>query len=275
MNKQLLTTVDNRICMIYIDQAEIKQKDFSVVATSHDIDFDLPIANLVCLMLGPGTSITHRAVEQIAQYGCSIVWCGENINLYYALGQPLTKSSKNIIMQMNAHESKVSKLNVIRKMYEIRYTDMKLKSKSADELMGIEGLHVQNTYRTLSEKYGIHWNGRMYNEIPFSEQDSINKAITSGNQLLYAIIASIVNAIGYSTAIGFIHTGKMMSFVYDISDLYKESIILPTIFEFTSTYSGNSIENDIKRHLYNKITEVNIIDKVINDISTIFSDVDA
>ena len=70
MNKQLLTNVDNRICMIYIDQAEIKQKDFSVIAVSKDMEFDLPIANITCLMLGPGTSITHRAIEQISKYGC-------------------------------------------------------------------------------------------------------------------------------------------------------------------------------------------------------------
>ncbi len=275
MNKQLLTNVSNRICMIYIDQAEIKQKDFSVIAVSKDIEFDLPIANLNCLMLGPGTSITHRAVEQITQYGCSIVWCGENINLYYALGQPLTYSSKNIITQMSAHESKVDKLNVIRKMYEIRYTDMRLKSKSANELIGIEGIHVQSTYKALAEKYNIQWNGRVYNNIPFREQDNINKAITSANQLMYAIITSIINAIGYSTAIGFIHTGKMLSFVYDISDLYKESLVLPIVFEFTSQYIGDSIERDIKKHLYNKITEVSIIDKVVNDIDTIFKDIDA
>lgn len=275
MNKQLLTSINDRICMIYIDQAEIKQKDFSVIAVSKSIEFDLPIANITCLLLGPGTSITHRAIEQISKYGCSIVWCGENINLYYALGQPLTHSSKNIIIQMNAHESKISKLNIIRKMYELRYTDMKLKSKSADELMGIEGIHVQNTYKALAEKYNIQWYGRMYNDIQFREQDNINKAITSANQLMYAIIASVVNTIGYSTAIGFIHTGKMMSFVYDIADLYKESLVLPVVFEFTSQYVGNSIENDIKKHLYNKITEVNIIDKVIKDITTIFKDVTA
>ena len=274
MNKQLLTTLNNRIGMIYLDQAEIKQKDYSVIAVSKEVEYDIPIANITCLILGPGTSITHRAIEQISQYGCSIIWSGENLNLYYALGQPLTQLSKNILKQVKAYGSKVSRLNVIRKMYSIRYTDLKIKSKTEDELIGIEGMHMQNTYKQLSLKYNIPWNGRVYNVPDFNCQDDINKAITATNQLLYAIIVSVINALGYSPAIGFVHTGKMMSFVYDIADLYKECITLPKVFEFTHNYKGNSIAKDVKTYIYKELIQVNIVDKIINDINTLFNDME-
>ena len=42
--------------------------------------------------------------------------------------------------------------------------------------------------------------------------------------------AAILTA-GYSPAIGFIHTGKALSFVYDIADLYKVELIVPLVFE--------------------------------------------
>ena len=270
MNKQLLTTVEDRIGMIYIDQAEIRQKDFSVVAISENEEFDIPIANILCIMLGPGTSITHRAIEQISQYGCSIIWCGENLNIYYALGQPLTIYSKNILKQISAFSSKMTKIEVIRRMYEIRYPDLKLKSKSAEELIGIEGKHVQNTYIALANKYNINWNGRIYHTGDFDSQDNINKVITSANQLLYAIIQAVLNALGYSTAIGFIHTGKMLSFVYDMSDIYKESIILPEVFSFTSSYKGTNIAKDIKSYVYKVIIKENIVSSIIKNIDTIF-----
>ena len=35
---------------------------------------------------------------------------------------------------------------------------------------------------------------------------------------------------GYSPALGFIHTGKQLSFVYDIADLYKAEITIPVAF---------------------------------------------
>ena len=136
--------------------------------------------------------------------------------------------------------------------------------------MGIEGQNMQNNYRDLAYKYNIQWNGRTYHTNDFSQQDNINKAITSANQLLYAVIASVINALGYSTAIGFVHTGKMMSFVYDIADLYKERIILPEVFRYTSEYKGLAIERDIKAFIYKIIIQQRLVDSVIKDVESLF-----
>jgi CRISPR-associated protein Cas1 len=36
---------------------------------------------------------------------------------------------------------------------------------------------------------------------------------------------------GYSPALGFIHTGKLLSFVYDVADLYKADLTIPAAFQ--------------------------------------------
>ena len=49
----------------------------------------------------------------------------------------------------------------------------------------------------------------------------------AANALLNGLCHSAIVAGGYSPALGFIHTGKQMSFVYDIADLYKTEITIP------------------------------------------------
>ena len=46
--------------------------------------------------------------------------------------------------------------------------------------------------------------------------------------------AAIVAA-GYSAGLGFIHTGKMLSFVYDVADLYKTETTVPLAFRLAAT----------------------------------------
>ena len=52
-----------------------------------------------------------------------------------------------------------------------------------------------------------------------------------GNGALYGITEAAVLAAGYAPAIGFIHTGKPLSFVYDIADLFKFETVVPIAFQ--------------------------------------------
>ena len=50
------------------------------------------------------------------------------------------------------------------------------------------------------------------------------------NSCLYGLCHAAVLSLGYSPAIGFIHTGKQLSFVYDVADLYKTEVSIPIAF---------------------------------------------
>ena len=269
MNKQLLPVCKDRLGILYIDHAEIRQDDFTVTFESDGHVLDIPIATILCLILGPGTSITHAAIKQISEYGCSILWTGENMFYFYSEGIPLTKSSKNILKQCRFHESKLMSLEVIRRMYSMRYPEEKLKTKTLQELRGMEGLKMAEFYRRMSLMYHVKWSGRETIEIPFEEQSEINKAITSANQILYAITLCVINALGYSPAIGFIHSGDFYSFVYDISDLYKERFVLPVVFQWIGVYWKFN-EKEIKRVVYENLVKNKIMEQMIYDLNTIF-----
>lgn len=94
-----LPRLKDSISYIYVEHAAINQNNTAVVIAEGDGYTQIPIANMVCLMLGPGTSITHAAIRTICENGCMIVWCGENVQRFYAAGMGETRSAKNLLMQ--------------------------------------------------------------------------------------------------------------------------------------------------------------------------------
>jgi len=48
--------------------------------------------------------------------------------------------------------------------------------------------------------------------------------------VLYGLAEAAVLAAGYATAIGFLHTGKPLSFVYDVADIFKFETVVPVAF---------------------------------------------
>ena len=45
-------------------------------------------------------------------------------------------------------------------------------------------------------------------------------------------------AAGYAPAVGFIHTGKPLSFVYDIADIFKFDTVVPVGFQVAAKAPG-------------------------------------
>ncbi|MCC6680465.1 MAG: CRISPR-associated endonuclease Cas1 [Phycisphaeraceae bacterium] len=70
------------------------------------------------------------------------------------------------------------------------------------------------------------WQGRTYNRKEWFAGDPVNRALSAANTCLYGLVHAAIISAGYSPAIGFIHTGKQLSFVYDIADLYKAELTI-------------------------------------------------
>ena len=269
-SKKLLTRSSERISFAYIEKARIEQTEFGIQMVQGKTFAEIPITTVNCLVFGPGVSITHRAMENIASAGCSVCWMGENMCRFYAYGEPATHHSKNILVQMRYHENKQLHLAVVHRMYEKRYPNAKIKSKDLSSLRGFEGLSVKKKYEELSEKYQVDWNGRVYTPDDFEGQDTVNKYLTALNQYLYAVIQAILVTMGYSPAIGYIHTGNMRSFVFDIADLYKERYVMDAAFELAAKGDYDRRAGIISfRRL---IVEKKLMSKIVKDISELFSD---
>ena len=268
-DKHLLTRVESRISFLYVEMARIEQTEYGVEIVQGKKHSEIPITTINCLLLGSGVSITHKAVCNIAQAGCTVCFVGRDINTFYAYGEPSTRSSKNILKQIKLHENKQLHLDVVHKMYQIRYPDKKLKTKSVEELRGIEGVSVKETYTKCAEKFEVSWSGRTYNPGDFYDQDTVNMYITALNHVLYSVVTSAIVSLGFHTAVGFIHTGHMNSLVFDIADLYKENITIPLAFELA--LSGAYDRHKMLTKFRDTIVQEKFMKKLVSDILYIFS----
>ena len=119
-------------------------------------------------------------------------------------------------------------------MYNYRYPDDRIKSKTVEELRGFEGQHVKEAYKHWAEHFGVDWKGRKYDVKDFEHDDLANKYLSALNHVFYGITTAVINILGYSPALGFIHTGHISSFVFDIADCFKEELTIPLAFKLTS-----------------------------------------
>lgn len=229
----------------------------------------LPIATLNCLLLGPGTSITHEAVKVISAANCCICWVGEDSLLFYAVGQTPTSNTRNFHKQLLLSADKEKSLEVARRMYARRFPKAELAGKTLKEMMGMEGYRVRELYQQKALEYQIGWKGRSYVPGKFELGDMTNQIMTSANAALYGIISSAVHSMGYSPHIGFIHSGSPLPFVYDLADLYKEKLCIDLAFALTIDMAGRYNKHKVAEGLRKRVIEMDLLATIGSDIEEI------
>lgn len=272
-NLQELPKLSDSISYLYVEHAVIEQDAMSIVAIRQDGRIPIPIASVTCLLLGPGTKITHAAIRAICDNGCMAIWCGENAGHFYAAGIGETRSSKNLLLQAKCCMNADLHLKVVRKMYTMRFPDIPTEGMTLQQIRGMEGIRVRKIYEQLSKRTGVKWNKRSYKSDQWENADPINRAISEANALLYGLCHAAVVSLGYSPGLGFIHTGKQLSFVYDVADLYKAETSVPAAFEAVG------MEGDLHRNirlLCRKYFANNrILSRIAEDLASIFGEAEA
>lgn len=273
MSKDLqeLPKLRDSISYIYFEHAIIEQKDSSIVAIKKEGQIPVPVASLTCLMLGPGISITQSAIKTAAECGCMIVWCGEYADKFYAVGVGETRSAKNMLLQAQLCMDADKHMRVVRRMYEIRFPKINCENMTLQQIRGMEGIRVRKSYQIAAKRFGIDWKKRDYKQENWDEADPVNRALSSANAVLYSICQAAIVSLGYSPALGFVHTGKMMSFVYDIADLYKADTTIPASFE-AAKYDPVDIEHQVRISCRRYFSNIRLLKRIAKDIAWIFEE---
>lgn len=227
----------DRVSMIFLQYGQIDVIDGAfVLVDKTGIRTHIPVGSVACIMLEPGTRVSHAAAKLAAQVGTLLVWVGEAGVRLYASGQPGGARSDRLLYQAQLALDENLRLKVVRKMFEMRFGEPPPAKRSVEQLRGIEGARVRETYKLLAKRYGIKWQGRRYDPKDWSAGDVTNQCISAATSCLYGITEAAILAAGYAPAIGFIHTGKPLSFVYDIADIIKFDDIVPKAFEIAATH---------------------------------------
>lgn len=267
-NLKELPKLRDSLSYLYVEHAIINQKHKAIEAIDKTGATMIPAANLSVLMLGPGTSISHAAISALAANGCSIVWSGTDGNKFYAQGMGETRKAYNLLKQAELVSDPAKRKEVVIRMYRFRFNQDLPTDLSLPQIRGHEGVRVRKAYAYASDKYGVKWNGRNYDRQNWNRSDPINRAISAANAVLNGVCHAAIVSGGYSPALGYIHNGKQLSFVYDVADLYKVDLTIPLAFEVVAE-STAEIERRVRRAARERFRETKLLKRILPDIETV------
>lgn len=251
---------------LYVEHCRIDQEDKAIVIEDVRGRVPVPCATLALLMLGPGTAVTHAAIRALADNGCLAVWCGEEGVRFYAEGLGRTRGAGNMLRQARLWADPALHLEVVVRMYEARFPEQLEPGLTLQQIRGREGVRVRRAYEQASRETGVKWERRSYDRQAWGRGDPVNRALSAANSCLYGICHAAIVAAGYSPALGFIHTGKMLSFVYDVADLYKTELAVPVAFRETAADPSSGLESRVRRSCRDSFREGRLLARIVPDI---------
>jgi len=221
----------DRLSVLFVEKGRLDVLDGAfVLVDKNGVRTHIPVGGVACLMLEPGTRVSHAAVTLASRVGCLLVWVGEAGVRLYASGQPGGARADRLLYQAKLALDDAARLKVVRKMYELRFKEKPPERRSVEQLRGIEGARVRKMYELLARQYRVTWSRRNYDADNWGSGDTANRCLSSATACLYGICEAAILAAGYAPAVGFIHTGKPQSFVYDIADIFKFETVIPVAF---------------------------------------------
>lgn len=268
---QALPQIGDRLTFLYLEHCQINREDSAILIRDDHGTTRVPAAAITVLLLGPGTTVTHRAIELIGDAGVGTVWVGEHGVRFYASGRPLTHRSHLLMKQAQLVSNQRSHLAVVRKMYQLRFPDEDVSGLTMQQLRGREGSRVRKAYRTASQKWNVPWTGREFDPDNFSSGDPVNQALSAGHACLYGLAHAVIAALGCSPGLGFIHVGHERSFVYDIADLYKAEITIPIAFEMAARQTAD-LPSAVRRKVRDEMSSTHLLERMVRDIRFLLSD---
>jgi len=273
-NLQDLPRFDDRWTHLYVEHGRLDVDDGGLAL--HDVlgVTAIPIDQIAALFLGPGTRTSHAAIKALADNNCLVCWTGEQGVRLYAHGTGGTHSSARLLRQAALYSDAAERMRVIRRMYERRFREPIPLEATLDQIRGMEGARVRDSYRRIAGEIEVAWVGRSYDQDSWVAADPLNRALSSANACLHGLCHAAILSAGYSPAIGFIHTGKMLSFVYDIADLYKIEVTVPLAFRVVK-HGADDVERRTRVGCRDAFHGARLLSRILPDIAEVLDAHDA
>ena len=263
-----LPKLRDSLSFLYVEHCRIEQDDASIALWDQEGCTPVPCAALSVLMLGPGCSITHAAVRALAENGCSVVWVGEEGVRCYAAATGETRRAHRLLKQAEKVCDAEQHREVVWRMYEKRFGYRLERTLSLNQIRGMEGARMRDAYAEAASTYGVEWKGRAYDRHNWNAGDPVNRALSAANACLNGLCHAAIVSGGYSPALGFIHVGKQLSFVYDIADLYKTEISIPVAFRMVGE-STVDLGTRVRHAMRDAFREQRVLQRILPDIDEV------
>lgn len=268
--ENLVPMIKDRWCPIFLEHGRLEVDNYSTkFITSDGNTIHIPNAMVSCIVLGPGTTITHAAISVCSKTNTPVIWCGEEGLFFYAFGVNVNERCKTTIRQVEMYSNKELNLLVCQRMFKIRFPEVDISDLSIDSMRGMEGNRVRNSYKELSEKYNIPWVCRNTNGFIGIDVDDLNLSLNILNYYLYSLCLTVCISMGYIPSLGFFHSDGKVPFIYDMADLYKKELTFDVAF---STYvDAKKYNKDLLiKNFTEKVTKFKLLEKLPKHLNEIF-----
>ncbi len=236
-------------------------------------DYAIPYQMLSCILIGPGTTVSHDALRILARHSTGLIVVGQDGVRFYASMPSGPDHSALARKQVAAWASADgTRLDVARRMYAWRLGEV-LQHSEISVLRGIEGARMKETYRRLAEEYEVDWSGRRYDRSNPMSTDLPNQAINHAATAVQAAAMVAVATVGAVPQLGFIHEDSGIAFCLDIADLHRDSVTLPVAFggvRHCLRRPTDSVEGVVRRLAGKTFRKVQLIPKMIDQIKALF-----
>ena len=229
-------------------------------------------AGVSMILLGPGSMVSHDALRLMARHGTALAAVGvDGVRLYTA--PPLMSGRSGLArIQARCWSDPEKRLMIVRRMYAWRLGEV-LPNRDISALRGIEGARMRETYRLVARTVGIDWNGRRYDRMNPARADLPNQALNHASSAVEAAAAIAVCATATIPQLGFIHEEASQAFVLDISDLFRDTVLIPSAFRAAKHVverNLSDIERVTRREVGSTLSKQRIIPKMIQKIKNLF-----
>jgi len=263
--------IKDRLSVLFVEKGQIDVLDGAfVLVDKNGVRTHIPVGGVACLMLEPGTRVSHAAAVLASRVGCLLVWVGEAGVRLYSAGQPGGARSDRLLYQAKLALDDDARLKVVRKMYSMRFKEEAPAKRSVQQLRGIEGARVRKMYELLARQYRVPWKSRNYDHTQWSSGDIPNRCLSSATACLYGICEAAILAAGYAPAVGFIHSGKPQSFVYDIADIFKFETVVPVAFKIAARKPFNP-EREVRLACRDTFRQTRLLRRIIPTIEEVLA----
>jgi CRISP-associated protein Cas1 len=235
--------------------------------------YQIPCQALSCLMMGPGSMISHDALRILSRYGVGVIAVGEDGVRFYASMPAGPDHSGVARRQARLWADGPGRLEVAHRMYERRFGE-RFAAMDMATLRGLEGSRVRRSYELIAKRHGLTWAGRRYDRAKPEEADPLNQALNHVATAVQACAQVAVACKGAIPQLGFIHEDSGLSFCLDIADLYRTELVMPVACEAVVLHNKRAhepLERVARRLIGKRMKELRLIDKMIDAIEEVLN----
>ncbi|APH60053.1 type I-E CRISPR-associated endonuclease Cas1e [Granulibacter bethesdensis] len=234
-------------------------------------EYGIPVQSISMILLGPGSTVSHDALRLLARADTALAAVGEDgVRLYTA---PPLGPDRSAVARRQAilWADPQKRVDVARRMYAWRLGEV-LPHRDITVLRGIEGARMKEIYRLAAQRAGIVWHGRRYDRANPTAADLPNQALNHAATAMEAAAAIACAAVGAIPQLGFIHEDPGQSLVLDISDLFRDTVTIPTAFAAAklAERGHENIERLTRRQTGRVLAERSVIPKMIERLKQLF-----